>query len=99
VSRSLFLRPLAEADLRAIWGYTASNWGVAKAEEYLHGLGQLFTLLADHPEIARERPDLHPPLRLHPYQSHLVIFISTDNAIEVIRVVHNRSNWAELLAQ
>ena len=96
MSRSLILRPLAQADLRAIWDHTATHWGQAKAETYLHGLGQLFTLLADHPEIARTRKDFRPPIRLHPYQSHLVIFTSTDHALEIIRVVHNRSNWADL---
>jgi len=61
-------------------------------------LGQLFTLLADHPEIARERKDVRPAVRLHPYQSHLIIFTSTDQTLEVIRVVHSRSNWAELIS-
>ena len=98
MNRSLILRPLAQADLRAIWDHTATHWGQAKAETYLKSLGQLFILLADHPEIARERKDLRPPLRLHPHQSHLVIFASTDDALEVIRVVHNRSNWADLFA-
>lgn len=96
MSRKLILRPLGKADLRAIWDHTATHWGQSKAETYLHGLGQLFTLLAEHPEIARERHDFHPPVRLHPYQSHLVIFTSTDLTLEVIRVVHNRSNWAAL---
>ena len=98
MSRSLILRPLAQADLRVIWDHTAGHWGQSKAEEYLLGMGRLFTLLADHPEIARERRDFRPPIRLHPFQSHLVIFTASDAALEIIRVVHNRSNWAELLA-
>ena len=99
MSRRVVLRPLAQADLRAIWDYTAAQWSPEKAEEYLSGLGQLFDLLSQHPEIARERRELRPAVRLHPYQSHLVIFASTDQVMEVIRVVHSRSNWADLLAQ
>jgi toxin ParE1/3/4 len=99
VSRSLILRPLARADLRVIWDHTTIHWGKAKAEDYLQGLTRLFALLADHPEIARERKDLRPPVRLHPYQSHLVIFTSNDLTLEVIRVVHNRANWAELFTE
>ena len=98
MSRNLILRPLAQADLRAIWDHTATHWGQTKAETYLHGLGQLFSLLTDHPEIARERKDFRPPVRLHPYQSHLVIFTSDDPTLEIIRVVHNRSNWVELFS-
>ncbi|MES2432257.1 MAG: type II toxin-antitoxin system RelE/ParE family toxin [Pseudomonadota bacterium] len=98
MSRSLILRPLAQTDLRMIWDHTATHWDSTQAETYLHGLGQLFTLLVDHPEIARERRDFRPPVRLHPYQSHLVIFTDTDLTLEVIRVVHNRSNWADLFS-
>ncbi|MDB5665613.1 type II toxin-antitoxin system RelE/ParE family toxin [Cypionkella sp.] len=97
MSRSLILRPLAQADLRLIWDHTESNWGKAKAEDYLQGLGRLFTLLTDHPEIARERRDFRTPVRLHPYHSHLVIFTSIALTLEVIRVIHSRSNWAELI--
>lgn len=98
MSRRLILRPLAQADLRVIWDHTASHWGQAKAEDYLQGLGRLFTLLTDHPEIARDRRDFRPPVRLHPYQSHLVIFTNTALILEVIRVVHNRSNWVDLFS-
>lgn len=97
MSRSIFLRPLAHADLRAIWDFTAAQWSPEKAEDHLSGLGRLFELLAQHPEIARERPEFHPPVRLHPYLSHLVIFTNTDEVLEVISVVHRRANWSELL--
>ena len=98
MSRSLILRPMAQADLRLIWDHTALHWGETKAEDYLQGLDRLLTLLADHPEIARERRDFRSPIRLHPYQSHLVIFTSTALRLEVIRLVHNRSNWVELFS-
>ena len=98
MSRGLILRPLAQTDLSLIWDQTSTHWGQSKAVDYLRGLDQLFTLLADHPEIARERKDFRPSVRLHPYQSHLVIFTSTDTTLEVIRVVHSRSNWAELIS-
>lgn len=99
MKRNLAVRPLAEADLLAIWDHTATRWGTAKAEDYLSGLGQLFALLSEHPEIARERKDLRPPVRLHPYQSHLVIFTCNDQALEVIRIVHSRSSWADLISE
>lgn len=97
MSRQLTLRPLAEADLRQIWDYTRAHWGEAQAETYLQGLGQLFIFLTENSEIARERVEIHPPVRLYPYQSHLVIFICNDSTLEVIRVVHNRSDWMDLL--
>ena len=89
---------MAKADLRAIWDYTVVQWSAAKAEEYLSGMGHLFDLLAQNPEIAREHSEFRPPVRLFPYQSHLVIFTNTAETLEVIRVVHSRPNCIGLLA-
>lgn len=88
---------MAKADLRAIWDYTSAQWSIAKAEDYLSGMGRLFDLLAHNPEIAREHNEFRPPVRLYPYQSHLVIFTSTDETLEVVRVVHSRANWIGML--
>ena len=89
---------MAKADLRAIWDYTAAQWSAAKAEDYLTGMGRLFDLLAQNPEIAREHKEFRPPMRLYPYQSHLLIFTNTEDTLEVVRVVHSRANWIGLLA-
>lgn len=97
MTRQVLLRPLAEADLAAIWDHTLAAWGLRQAEAYLAGLGNTFELLAEHPEIARLRHDFSPPLRLHPYRAHLILFQS-GAAVEIIRVVHGRADWVALLA-
>lgn len=91
-------RPRAEADVRAIWDFTAARWSVEQAEAYLTGLQDMLALLCEHPEIARLVPDLAPPARLHPYRSHLVIFTEDETSLEVVRVVHMRSNWRSVVA-
>lgn len=96
MTRRLALSPRAEADLESLWYFTVREWTVAQAERYLAGLRDVFSLLADHPEIARLRTEIAPPVRLHPYRAHLVIFIATDTAVEILRVVHSRSDWAVL---
>jgi toxin ParE1/3/4 len=93
----LVFRPKAEADLLEIWDYTVARWSVAQAEGYLGGLDQTLRLLCDHPDIARLHEEFTPPVRLHPYRSHLVIFMASEAALEVIRVVHMRTNWAAVL--
>lgn len=94
----LTFRPKAEADLADIWDYTAARWSVAQAERYLDGLNDALTLLRAHPEIARLQ-DFKPPARLFPYRSHLVVFTSDETTLEVIRVLHMRSNWRVLLTE
>ena len=52
------IRPAARADLTAIWRYGRDTWGEAQADAYADSLFALFDLLADFPELARERPQL-----------------------------------------
>ena len=96
--RRLDLRPAARADLEAIWDYTTATWSVAQARAYLEGMRATLDLLAEMPEIARERVEFRPPVRLHRYRSHMIVFVADADRIEVIRVLHGRADWASLLA-
>lgn len=98
MTRRLAFRPRAEADLADIWDYTVARWSVARAESYLTGLNDTLTLLCAHPEIARQH-DFTPPVRLFPYRSHLLVFAADEASVEVIRVLHLRSNWRALLVE
>ena len=99
MTRRIVFSARADIDRDHIWDYTVERWSVAQAETYLTGLDRLLRLLADHPQIASERRNLEPPVRLHKCNSHLVIFTADEATLEVIRVVHSRSNWQALLAE
>jgi toxin ParE1/3/4 len=98
VTRQLILFPAAESDLSDIWEYTAERWSLKQARTYASGMTDLLLLLCDQPEIAPLFGSLTLPVRVHRYRSHLVIFTADDTLVEVIRVVHGRSNWLALLA-
>ena len=68
------IRSAAETDMSDIWHYGAAYWGVAQADRYADGLFALFDLLADFPEMARERSEFTPALRIHSSGAHLVIY-------------------------
>ena len=93
------LRPAAEADLAEIWDYTVEAWSEDQAAVYLTGLGQAFDRLAQFPEMARLRMEFKPPVRILPYQSHLIVYLAEGNQIDVVRVLHSRANWTTLLAE
>lgn len=93
------LRPAAESDLIEIWDYTVGTWSEDQAEVYLTGLGQAFDRLAQFPEMARRRIEFTPPVRILPYQSHLIVYLAEGDLIDVIRVLHSRANWTMLLAE
>lgn len=87
------LRPRAQADLDDIWAHTVDTWSLAQAEAYLFGIGAIFDLLAEFPEIARLRAEFAPPVRIYPYREHLVIYLVDDDGLDVLRVVHRRQDW------
>lgn len=99
MTRTIRLRPAAEADLSGIWDYTVQTWSEAQAATYLTGLGQTFERLAEFPEMARARTEFTPPVRIFPYQSHLIIYTAEACVLDVIRVPHSRANWMELLTE
>lgn len=99
MSRQVLWRPRAEADLDDIWRYTVETWSEGQAVAYLTGLERTLRLLAEFPETARLREEFVPPVRVHPYRAHLVIFQSDEAVLDVVRVVHARANWQAFLSE
>ena len=99
MTRRITIKDSAVADLDAIYWHGVETWGRQRARIYLEALESLFNLLAAQPEIARNRSDLDPPARLHPYRSHLVIFTANATDLDILRIVHSRSNWQAALTE
>lgn len=95
----LLLRPAARRDLSEIWDFTAASWSPAQADAYLGALRGAMDLLCAAPDMARERTEFRPPLRLHPCRSHLIAYRWQGDALEVIRILHARRDWAALLSE
>ena len=68
-------------------------FGVDQAERYHEGMVSVFELLAENPLLARERREFDPPVRLHPYQAHMIAYVVRDDGILIIRVLHGRQAW------
>ena len=82
------IRPAAEADLSEIWRHGAGDWGIGQADRYADGLFAVFDLLAEFPEVTRERGEFSPPVRVHPSGSHLVVYQREGQGVEIIRILH-----------
>ncbi|MGB0659013.1 MAG: type II toxin-antitoxin system RelE/ParE family toxin [Mangrovicoccus sp.] len=91
------LSPKAEDDLSDIWLYTAQNWSMGQAENYLRGLEEKLRQLCQNPRLAPERSEISPPVRLYIYRSHLVIYRIEGEFLAIIRVLHNRQHWQALI--
>ena len=91
------LAPAAEADLEDIWLYTARNWSVEQADLYTDALQAAFDTLVGMPEIARERRELDPPVRVHPSAQHVIIYRIEADHLVILRVLGGRQNWQAVL--
>lgn len=94
-----FIHPLAGQDIADIWIDGAEHWGVDQADRYFDAMVNLFDLLSEQPEMARLRDEFSPPVRIHPYGSHVVAYETVETGIAIIRVLHNRQNILALLGK
>lgn len=86
----------ADRDIIEIYVLGAQQFGVAQSERYVDELFDTFELLAENPLMARERRELNPPMRLHPYHAHLIAYLVRDGDILIVRVLHGRQDWQGL---
>ncbi len=82
----------ADRDIADLYSDGEARFGTRQAERYQDGLFDLFDLLADNPRLARERPEFTPPIRLHPYGAHLVVYVLDDAGILIVRVLPGRAD-------
>ena len=98
MKRHIQIKDSAISDLDFLYRQGVERWGRGQARAYLEAMDSLFDLLAEQPEIARERREFNPPVHVHPFRSHVVIFTANDLVLDVIRVVHGKSNWTNLVS-
>jgi toxin ParE1/3/4 len=91
------LTPRAIQDLEDIWTYTAETWSTAQADHYTDNFVQAFETILLMPEIARERVEFTPPVRIHQTGQHLIVYRIENKDILVIRILGGRQDWAALL--
>jgi toxin ParE1/3/4 len=84
----------AEDDLIEIYIEGASRFGVGQADHYHGKIEHMFGLLAENPRMARERIEISPPVRIHPFHSHLIVYTVDDNDdIFIVRIRHGHEDW------
>ncbi len=88
------LSVLAEDDIIAIAEQGIAMFGPVQAKRYHAELFNTLDLIAKNPQMARAREEISPPVRVHPFKAHLIIYqIETDGMVFVIRVRHAFEDW------
>jgi len=54
---------------------------------------RVFKFLSHNSEAARERTEITPPVRVHPYGSHIIIYlIDSAEDVFILRIRHGRED-------
>ena len=86
----------AEEDVVGIAEEGVRLFGPAQARRYHDELFAIFGLIAANPRMARERDELSPPMRIHPFKAHLVVYrIEEEGDVFIVRVRHGHEDWAD----
>jgi toxin ParE1/3/4 len=91
------LTPQAIADLDDIWRYGAQMWSPEQADQYLDDLTRSFATLVALPEIARERAEFQPPVRIHRHGQNAIVYLIADAVVLVVRILGGRQDWLTIL--
>src|SRR5687768_13375086 len=92
--RSVSLTLDARIDFSDILLYSEQQWGKRQRNAYRAVLLRGFGVLRDHPLIGVVRDDLGPGLRTHHVGSHILYYTSEDEAVTILRILHERSDAA-----
>lgn len=84
----------ASKDIRHIFAEGEKLFGREQAAKYHLYLETVFDAIAAHPNLARERREISPPVRVHPCGSHIVVYLVDEKRdVMILRVRHHRENW------
>ncbi|PWE32389.1 type II toxin-antitoxin system RelE/ParE family toxin [Maritimibacter sp. 55A14] len=86
----------AVADLDDIWDYTNAAWGPGQADAYSADLFACFARAVVAPNTGQDRSHFVPGARSLTVGRHLVFYRQVKTVVVILRIVHERRNWAAL---
>ena len=88
--KRFIVSPLARADLDTIWDYTSQRWDDDQAEAYLRMIQAAIATVAENPKLGRPFDEVRAGYRHHRAGSHLILYRDTPDAIDIVRILHER---------
>jgi toxin ParE1/3/4 len=82
----------AQADLDAILIYSVANWGAVRTFDYLEEMDARLQLLARGDLSGTPADDVAQGLRKLMAGAHVIWFRASDDAVRIVRVLHQRQD-------
>jgi toxin ParE1/3/4 len=82
----------AKQDLLSIWRFAADEWSPAAADQHIHDIWVTCEMLLGYPLLGRARDELLEGVRSTVTDPHVLFYRASDEAIEVLRVLHHRED-------
>ena len=93
----VILSPKAKSDLSDIWDYTLAEWGIDQAEKYVRELWAVMQEQAFNASTSIDISDVRKGYRKIRTGSHVIFFKQTRDGIDVVRILHQRMDFARHL--
>jgi toxin ParE1/3/4 len=88
----LLWQPLATQDIDEIWVYSFDRWGLVRADDYISDLRMRAEALARGDLSGTPADDVAQGLRRLMAGAHVIWFRASDDAVRIVRVLHQRQD-------
>lgn len=89
--------PAARQDLEEASRYGDETFGVDQTDSYFAQLDRAFELIAEFPQLARERQEYDPPVRVHRHDRHYIVYTVLPDHVRILRVLRTEVDLARHL--
>lgn len=100
---TVYQRAAARNDLVEHFVYLAENAGLNVAERFLANAQASFNDLAEQPKMGAQLKLKNPAMsgmrkwRVKDFDNHLIFYISRQDGVSIVRVLHGAMDWWSLL--
>lgn len=83
----------AKADLKNIGRYTQARWGIRQRKKYLANLDARMHWLVENSQLSKNRDDIKSGYLSYKEGSHVIFYRGTNQDIEIIGILHERTDF------
>ena len=88
----------AVSDLEDIWLYTVEKWSIEQADRYYSLLFDEINFICKNVDSGKSMDHVRKGYRASKVKSHLIFYRVTNDIIEIIRILHERMDIDNRLA-